>query len=476
MPFLHTISRKLQFRTATQLQNRSKVTILDRLREVIQLYHARGFAVTELKTDQEFNCLRIDVLPILLDALAVDNNVHNVERSIRTVKGDTRTLTVSLPFSRVPRFMVSEIITFALRSRNMLPAPNGVSKTMSPLSLVTGAPKPEYAHMKLEFGSYVHIFNDNVPTNTMTARTTGAIVLNSVGNSKGDYYFLNLETGKRVIRNQYTPLPIPKDVIEQVNLLGLRDKMPLLQKQCLIFERRHGIPLPDDAVFDEALDHLQFGAEGDDDDYSYSSDGSSTVSDDDSILSLSTVEDEEREESNAPNDIDNIAADPNDSDTIADDPNDIDPPAFSASDSSIASSIDNSTTSLAAPAVPSTASDVSVPSFESTLPIADADNSATTSIDSPPSDSERGANSERGENQTNHTVEPVPTPNIERGATSTATHTHNLRDRSTIGDRVTFNDEIDNPVSSKSYSSQHLSFSSKVSTTCTQTVNILTLT
>ena len=269
MPFLHTISRKLQFRTATQLQNRSKVTILDRLREVIQLYHARGFAVTELKTDQEFNCLRIDVLPILLDALAVDNNVHNVERSIRTVKGDTRTLTVSLPFSRVPRFMVSEIITFALRSRNMLPAPNGVSKTMSPLSLVTGAPKPEYAHMKLEFGSYVHIFNDNVPTNTMTARTTGAIVLNSVGNSKGDYYFLNLETGKRVIRNQYTPLPMPKDVIEQVNLLGFHNKMPLLQEQCLIFERRPGIPLPDDAVFDEAPDHFQFGAEGDDDDYSY---------------------------------------------------------------------------------------------------------------------------------------------------------------------------------------------------------------
>ena len=244
-------------------------TILDRLREVIQLYHARGFAITELKTDQEFNCLRIDVLPILLDAVAVDDHVHDVERSIRTVKGDTRTLTVSLPFNRVPRLMVSEIITFALRSRNMLPPPNVVSKTMSPLSLVTGAPKPDYTHMKLEFGSYVHILNDNVPTNTMPALTTGAIVLNSVGNSKGGYYFLNLETGKRVIRNQYTPLPMPKDVIEQVNLLGFRNKMPLLQEQCLIFERRPGIPLPDDAVFDEAPDHFQFGAEGDDDDYSY---------------------------------------------------------------------------------------------------------------------------------------------------------------------------------------------------------------
>ena len=98
------------------------------------------------------------------------------------------------------------------------------------------------------------------------------------------------------------------------------------------------------------------------------------------------------------------------------------------------------------------------PSIEPTLPIADAANSVTTTVAYPSSASETGANSETGASQENHVIEPVPTPSIERGATSAATHTYNLWDRSTIGDRVTFNDEIINPVSSKSYSSQHLQF------------------
>jgi hypothetical protein len=110
--------------------------------------------------------------------------------------------------------------------------------------------------MKLEFGTYVQIFNENTPSNTMATGTTGAIALNSVHNSKGDYYFLNLETGKRVSRHQWTVLPMPKSVIQQVSYLALREKQPLLKNQCLLFERRPGIPISDDVLADEAIDEL----------------------------------------------------------------------------------------------------------------------------------------------------------------------------------------------------------------------------
>ena len=139
--------------------------------------------------------------------------------------------------------MVTEMIVHSIRTCNMFPSPDGISNTLSPLSIVTGAGKINYNHLKLEFGTFVHILNDNQPTNTMAPRTTGAIALNSVGNSKGDYYFLNLETGRRVSRHQWTVLPMPHSVIQQVHLLALKDKMPLLRQQSLIFERRPGVHL-----------------------------------------------------------------------------------------------------------------------------------------------------------------------------------------------------------------------------------------
>ena len=121
--------------------------------------------------------------------------------------------------------------------------------------------------MKLEFGTYVQIFNENTPSNTMATCTTGAIALNSVHNAKGDYYCLNLETGKRISRHQWTVLPMPKSVIQQVSYLALREKQPLLKNQCLLFERRPGIPISDDILADEAIDELIYGDEGDDADF-----------------------------------------------------------------------------------------------------------------------------------------------------------------------------------------------------------------
>ena len=98
--------------------------------------------------------------------------------------------------------MVSEMVNYVIRCRNIFPDEDGVSTSLSPLSIVTGAAPPDYNLIKLEFGTYVQIFNENTPSNTVSARTTGAIALNSVHNSKGDVYFLNLETGKRVSLHQ----------------------------------------------------------------------------------------------------------------------------------------------------------------------------------------------------------------------------------------------------------------------------------
>ena len=51
IPFFHSISSKLQFLTATQLNNRSNSTLLKQFRTVQSLYAARGFVITDLRAD-----------------------------------------------------------------------------------------------------------------------------------------------------------------------------------------------------------------------------------------------------------------------------------------------------------------------------------------------------------------------------------------------------------------------------------------
>ena len=60
---------------------------------------------------------------------------------------------------------------------------------MSPASLVTGVANPDYNSMRIEFGAYVQVFEDNAPSNTLRARSLGAIALAPTGNAQGDCFF-----------------------------------------------------------------------------------------------------------------------------------------------------------------------------------------------------------------------------------------------------------------------------------------------
>jgi len=54
----------------------------------------------------------------------------------------------------------------------------------------------------------------------MASRTSGAIALRPSGNAQGSYYFLNLHSRKRIIRNNWTILPMPNEVINTVHQLA----------------------------------------------------------------------------------------------------------------------------------------------------------------------------------------------------------------------------------------------------------------
>jgi len=56
--------------------------------------------------------------------------------------------------------------------------------------------------------------------NSMEPRTSGAIALRPSGNEQGVHYFLRLHTGKWILRNNRTVLPIPNDMVDAIHRLA----------------------------------------------------------------------------------------------------------------------------------------------------------------------------------------------------------------------------------------------------------------
>ena len=104
--------------------------------------------------------------------------------------------------------------------------------------------------MRIEFGSYVQVFEDCNPSNTPRARSLGAIALTPTGNSQGDYYFMSLATGSRLSRHRWVELPIPDTAIARVEAIALEEGQPLLQESGLVVEWHPDQPI-DDSEYDQ---------------------------------------------------------------------------------------------------------------------------------------------------------------------------------------------------------------------------------
>jgi hypothetical protein len=226
--FFHTISRDIKFRTVNPVLSLTKATLIENTMAVINAHRQRGFIVSNIHADGAFECMREAVAPTILNINAADEHVGEVERSIRTIKERVRAALHALPYKRLPKEMIKGVVRFAVKALNQFPAEDGISDVLSPVTIVTGLPPPDYNHIQLDFGEYVTVFEDNNPTNTNAPRVVDAIALHHTGNAQGDYYFMSLATGERVSRRQYTKLPLTQRIIDSVEHLALQQQQPPL--------------------------------------------------------------------------------------------------------------------------------------------------------------------------------------------------------------------------------------------------------
>ena len=246
------------------IPDRTFATLLREVTAVLNLYHARGLIVRDVHADHEFAGLRDALRPVAMNIVAPDSHVGEVERSIRTIKERLRACVHGLPFKRLPKLLIQSMVADAVRCLNSFPWKHGISDTLSPATIVTGVATPDYAHMRLELGAYVQVFEDNAPSNTPRARSLGAIALMPTGNAQGDYYFMSLSTGARISRHAWTEVPLTDTAIARVEALAFADGQPLIQDRGLVVEWRPDHPI-DDYEYDGDYDDAAHPAGADDD-------------------------------------------------------------------------------------------------------------------------------------------------------------------------------------------------------------------
>ena len=212
---------------------------MDHITSIVRLYHTRGFTVEFILGDGQFESLRGDIadLKVQLNIVSNDEHVPEIERYIRTIKDRTRSIYNVLPFKHYPPLLIIEMVYNSVFWRNMFVLPGGISPTMSPSEIVLGRTLNFHAHCRVEFGQYVQTHEEH--DNSMQSRTIGAIALRPTGNIQGGYFFLSLHSGLRINRRTWTPLPMPEEVVSQLNRMARRSRA----KRNLLFQNRQNADL-----------------------------------------------------------------------------------------------------------------------------------------------------------------------------------------------------------------------------------------
>jgi hypothetical protein len=111
IPFLLMISRRLHFGSVENLNNRQVPTIRKGLHKVLAQYKRRGFHITAIHTDPEFEPLQAVIEHIQFNFCAQNEHVSEIERFIRTVKDRARSGYNSLPSKRIPRLILIRLVS-----------------------------------------------------------------------------------------------------------------------------------------------------------------------------------------------------------------------------------------------------------------------------------------------------------------------------------------------------------------------------
>ncbi len=251
------MSWKIRFVTAEQVPVRTAKSLSKHLDRVLQVYPCAGFNVRTILMDGEFEKIK-DLMPLVVcNTTAAKEHVSKAEQTIRTIKEQVRGFLGTLPFLHILQRMKIEFIYFMVLWLNAFPVKNGISAIHLPRELLVCWRLDYNKHCRVLPGTYCKVHAKPLPSNTMMPRTHEAIAVGPTGNLQGSVKFYSLDTSRIIKRRSFTPLPMPNQVIECVNTIGIHKQQGhafcFLNWQLAPFEWTDSVP-EDDYKFQGLLE------------------------------------------------------------------------------------------------------------------------------------------------------------------------------------------------------------------------------
>jgi hypothetical protein len=245
MPFLHTISQNIHYRTSQWIPNRENQTYRKYLEVVFKVYNKAGFKIEYVCADNEFMEILADMsheYDFKTNIASAQEHVPVVERSIRVVKERCRATIHGSPFKALPRLLIMSVVQECTRKLNFFPVKGGCSDVYSP-RMILHEVNVSYEICNVPQLSYVIAHDEPIPLNSTQPRGIDGIYLRPVSNAQGGHEILNLSTNEVIQRRKVTQIPMTDDVVKAVEALAKRDSMDPFK-----METKHGVILYDAAT------------------------------------------------------------------------------------------------------------------------------------------------------------------------------------------------------------------------------------
>ena len=156
---------------------------------------------------------------ILLNNTGQGDYVPEAKLFVRTTKdifcaGFSRT-----QFKKLPIATTIGIFLIAIFWNNSVAAEDGVSRSISLKVIITGRSLNFHKQFKIKFGSYLQTTKERNNT-IVTEHALGAIAISPSDKIQGIHTFMNLNMGQYIFCTSWTPLPMPRHIINSVHQLA----------------------------------------------------------------------------------------------------------------------------------------------------------------------------------------------------------------------------------------------------------------
>ena len=197
--FLITVSEDLGLLMIGELKSKNINHIKDVLNTIINYYRSASFVVKMIKTDGESAVIALSTYfngrGIIINQTGKNQHVPQIERKIRQIKERVRAHINILPF-KITKQLLSLLTLYCVQLINIIPT-NINNSNLSPKELFSGRKLDLSRDMRISFGDYVQIHDDNgVGKNSMSSRTTDAIAIKMKDNLQGTAEFFHYQLGK----------------------------------------------------------------------------------------------------------------------------------------------------------------------------------------------------------------------------------------------------------------------------------------